>query len=327
MVGRYCYQRIKCKYLSYNSFTFQGCLLIIGALELNLWVCAALFRPLRLKQELEFDSKKTLDVHRQSKIYEANESFGIKRAGGLESFYRRSNQDKETFKAKQKEIEKKVENNGITESLIIDNFPQIKPVYEKKKSNLLHFSLLKNPLWVTLTLNLVVTQFGYAITLVHLVARAKNMGHGDYPSVLLLSVIGITEATAQLSSGFFADKNYIRRIHLHKMYIAVMALATLFSLFAKSYLGMAIYCVAFGIGSGSWQGNILPVTVDTLGIKNLRSAYGFCLFFSGVVGQMLGPPVAGRSLIRLTTIYFILFECHLVKVKSIFYSVNANHLL
>uniref|UniRef100_H2Z7X0 Major facilitator superfamily (MFS) profile domain-containing protein n=1 Tax=Ciona savignyi TaxID=51511 RepID=H2Z7X0_CIOSA len=237
-----------------TNYGWQGCLLIVAGLELHLIACALLFRPLRLKEELD---------------------------------------DRQKVKILQQQIEKRVQEYGVTESLIVENFPQIEPVYQPKQKSTLDFALLKNPKWAVITLNLVLTQFGYSITLVHTVARAKLLGIGEYESAVLLSFIGLSEVVAQLSSGAFADKQYIKRIHLHKIYIAVMAIATFTSLLCNSFVTMSIYCVIFGCGSGSWQGNILPLTVDTLGVRTLRSAYGFCLFFSGVCGQLIGPPIAG----------------------------------
>lgn len=49
---------------------------------------------------------------------------------------------------------------------------------------------------------------------------------------------------------------------------------------------LMIYSAIFGLGAGAWQANILPVTADALGVLKLRSAYGLCLFCSGVFGQL-----------------------------------------
>lgn len=257
---------------------------------MHLFVCAKLLRSLRLKEELKFDSRTTVIQHTRRKSQLPPEEKEKQQV-----IYVRKVSEKDRVRQLKKTLEQKIMTDGVTESLIVEHFPQIEPVYQPAKKKTLDFNLLKNPQWLILTINLVVTQFGYSITLVHLVARAKKMMIGEYMSVFLLSYVGLTEVVAQLSSGFFADKLNIRKINLHKIYIMVMAVATLISLFVSSYAGMTVYCVLFGIGSGSWQGNILPVTVDTLGILNLRSAYGFCLFFSGCLGQLLGPPTAGEN--------------------------------
>lgn len=304
------------------EYGWRGCLLIIGGVELHLFVCAKLLRPLRLKEELKFDGDTTLRRHSTRK----NELLPEDKEKQL-TYYKRSISEKERVRQLQKTLEKKIMSDGVTESLIVEHFPQIEPVYQPAKKKTLDFNLLKNPLWLILTINLVVTQFGYSITLVHLVARAKKMMIGEYQSVFLLSYVGLTEVVAQLSSGFFADKMNIRKINLHKIYILVMAAATLISLFVSSYAGMIVYCVLFGIGSGSWQGNILPITVDTLGILNLRSAYGFCLFFSGCLGQLLGPPTAG-ALYDATGSYhssFILvFGCFIFSSTILWLEIPAS---
>nr|CAB3266118.1 monocarboxylate transporter 5-like [Phallusia mammillata] len=295
-----------------DLYGWQGCLLVVAGMELHLFACALLLRPVRLKDELKFDHRETLQRHRDSIMPPSvNEESFNNAEEGYKLVARRALAEKQRLKQQQKEIEKRVTEYGITESLIVDHFPQIEPVYQPQKKKALDFSLLKNPLWAVVTTNLVMTQFGYSITLVHTVARAKILGIGEYESAMLLSLIGLSEVIAQLTSGYFADKGYLRRIHLHKIYITVMGIASAFSLLANSFLTMAIYCIVFGCGSGSWQGNILPVTVDTLGVRQLRSAYGFCLFFSGVCGQLIGPPVAG-ALFDATQSYtysFIVATC------------------
>lgn len=280
-----------------DLYGWQGCLLVVAGMELNLFACALLLRPVRLKDELIFDRKETLERHRTSVMPPTSEQFTNGEQNSGYKLAARRALDKQRVKNLQKEIEKRVIEYGVTESLIVEHFPQIEPVYQPTKKKTLDFSLLCNPLWAVVTVNLVVTQFGYSITLVHTVARAKLLGIGEYEAALLLSFMGLSEVAAQLTSGYFADKGFLRRIHLHKIYIALMAIASACSLACNSFLTMTIYCIVFGCGSGSWQGNILPVTVDTLGVRKLRSAYGFCLFFSGLCGQLLGPPVAGNRTI------------------------------
>ena len=244
-----------------ESYGWQGCLLVIAGLELHLLACALLFRPVRLKEELEFKPEQTLENHRKSirPSVTDEDDLSTPRNGISAGFVaRRALSEKKRIKEMQKQIEARVKEYGVTESLIVEHFPTIEPVYEPKKKRTLDFSLLKNPLWAVLTANLVLTQFGYSITLVHIVARAKLQNIGEYESAMLLSMIGLSEVTAQLSSGYFADKNYIRRINLHKLYITVMAAATIYSLFVESFLSMSIYCIMFGCGSGSWQGRLLP---------------------------------------------------------------------
>lgn len=289
-----------------EAYGWQGCLLVISALELHLIAVALLLRPVRLKSELEFDPNQTLSRHGSVKP-------GHIPAGGFKKGFmaRRAISAQEQQDKFYSEMEDRVKEYGITESLIVENFPQIEPVYNVKKTRILDFSLLKDPSWMIITFNLVICQMGYSLTLVHLVARARLLGVGEYQAPMLLSCVGLSEIVAQLSSGAFADRGYIKRIHLHKIYQLIMCLATIYSLFCTTFPSLIVYCVLFGCGSGSWQGNILPITIDTLGLTQLRSAYGFCLFFSGVCGQLIGPPIAG-ALYDATQSYassFILASC------------------
>jgi len=274
-----------------NKYGWQGCYLIIAGMELNLLVVALLLRPLRLKSELEFDPQQTITRHDSVRPQTAPPSgftngYMARRAIG-------GQQGRSKEKTAFMQMEARVKEFGITESLIVDNFPAIEPVYNVKKPKLLDFRLLTNPLWMMVTFNLVLCQFGYSMTMVLMCKRAESFGVDSDLSPWLLSITSLSEIVAQLTSGAFADRGVVRRIHLHKIYQITMCLATIYSLFCRTFVSMAIYCFLFGIGSGSWQGNILPITIDTLGLAQLRSAYGFCLFFSGTCGQLIGPPIGG----------------------------------
>ena len=108
-------------------------------MELNLLVVALLLRPLRLKSELEFDPQQTITRHDSIKPqtappsgftngYMARRAIGGQQGGG---------RSKENMAFMQ--MEARVKEFGITESLIVDNFPAIEPVYNVKKPKLLDF--------------------------------------------------------------------------------------------------------------------------------------------------------------------------------------------
>jgi len=109
-----------------------------------------------------------------------------------------------------------------------------------------------------------------------------------------MTVVGICEIISQLCAASIGDSGWTSRIKLHQIYIAIMTLAVFVSTFLPQNVYVLMGCAGMmGFGAGAWQANILPVTADCLGIVKLRSAYGLCLFFSGIVGQLLGAPFIG----------------------------------
>ena len=54
--------------------------------------------------------------------------------------------------------------------------------------------------------------------------RAESFGVDSDMSPWLLSITSLSEIVAQLSSGAFADRGLVRRIHLHKVFIFLFAL-------------------------------------------------------------------------------------------------------
>ena len=105
-------------------------------MELHLLVVALLLRPLRLKSELEFDPQQTITRHDSIKPQQAPPSgftngFMARRAIGGQQ------QKKENMAFMR--MEARVKEFGITESLIVENFPAIEPVYNVRKPKLLDF--------------------------------------------------------------------------------------------------------------------------------------------------------------------------------------------
>ena len=106
-------------------------------MELNLLVVALLLRPLRLKSELEFDPQQTITRHDSVRPQTAPPSgftngYMARRAIG-------GQQGRSKEKTAFMQMEARVKEFGITESLIVDNFPAIEPVYNVKKPKLLDF--------------------------------------------------------------------------------------------------------------------------------------------------------------------------------------------
>ena len=290
---------------SWTIFDLNGwklTLLICAFIELLLCAAAFVFKPIYLKSELEFDRKATIQKFAQDKE-EKNKDY--KKITDISGYQKMSqNQLAETKKMLDIETQEK----GITESMIVNKFPQIQPQYQPKVK-MLDFRLMKDPLWIMCTLNLVLTQFAYSGCLIHMTARtnavlqevskfnAENQSdetQQSIPKSTIMSIVGLCEIISQLSAASIGDRGWTSRLRLHQIYISIIVFGVVLSVILPQTPNMLMACAAIlGLGAGAWQANILTVTADTLGVVKLRSAYGLCLFFSGVCGQLLGAPFIG----------------------------------
>uniref|UniRef100_A0AAY4BAL5 Major facilitator superfamily (MFS) profile domain-containing protein n=1 Tax=Denticeps clupeoides TaxID=299321 RepID=A0AAY4BAL5_9TELE len=161
-----------------------------------------------------------------------------------------------------------------------------------KTSKVLDLSLLNNPFFCIYTWSLVFSQLAYFIPYFHLSARARNLGIDAMDASFIISVAGITETVAQLASGWLTDRNLLNKYHYHKAYLILCGLVNLLSPLATSYILLMVYAIFFAIFCGGYMALLLPVLVDLVGSEKLNNSMGFSMFFVGL-GCLTGPPLAG----------------------------------
>ena len=111
-----------------------------------------------------------------------------------------------------------MQKRGITESILADQFPHIKPIYKAKDVKMLDFGMVKNWSWLVVTSNLVMTQFAYSACLIHLTPRIQAViqppicnstltsdGQPEaqpqqFSKSTLMMIVGICEILSQLSA-------------------------------------------------------------------------------------------------------------------------------
>ncbi|XP_017577518.1 monocarboxylate transporter 5 [Pygocentrus nattereri] len=207
------------------------------------------------------------------------------------------------------------ESNGktVVDSLLHEKTPP-------KKAKALDFSLLKNPFFCIYTWSLVFSQLAYFIPYFHLSARARNLGIDPMDASFIISVAGITETMAQLASGWVADRNLVHKYHYHKAYLILCGVVNLLSPLATSYILLMVYAVFFAIFCGGYMALLLPVLVDLVGPDKLNNSMGFSMFFVGL-GCLTGPPLAG-FLYDYTQTYdcsfYLAGVCYLLSSVSLF---------
>uniref|UniRef100_A0A4W6CJR7 Solute carrier family 16 member 4 n=1 Tax=Lates calcarifer TaxID=8187 RepID=A0A4W6CJR7_LATCA len=194
------------------------------------------------------------------------------------------------------------------------------PDNSAEKAKVLDFSLLKDPFFCIYTWSLVFSQLAYFIPYFHLSARARTLGIDAMDASFIISVAGITETIAQLASGWVTDRNLFHKYHYHKAYLILCGLVNLLSPLATSYILLMVYAVFFAIFCGGYMALLLPVLVDLVGSEKLNNSMGFSMFFVGL-GCLTGPPLAG-FLYDYTQTYDCSFYlaglCYLLSSLSLF---------
>ncbi|XP_015740462.1 monocarboxylate transporter 5 isoform X2 [Coturnix japonica] len=166
------------------------------------------------------------------------------------------------------------------------------PVPKEKPQPLIDFSPLKDPLFCIFTWSFLFSHLAYFVPIFHLVARARTLGISSMDASYLISVAGITETGSQLLSGWIADQNWTKKYHYHAAYLVLCGVTNLLCPLATTFPLLMTYAVAFAIFCGGFLALVLPVLVDLVGVQKLHSYLGFASFFAGIAA-VGGPPLAG----------------------------------
>ncbi|KAK9970554.1 hypothetical protein ABG768_026488 [Culter alburnus] len=329
-----------------DQYAWQGALLILGGLMLNLVASGMLLRPINIRPPASPMSNSTLhEAGSEKDPLKNNMNGSTPVSNGTSKMDSSSPNHRDTLIIENPAHEqstlphldlKTSVQNGVngTDSSQIKTSPEMNGVSpvdallensktEKLTENpqkILDFSLLKNPFFCIYTWSLVFSQLAYFIPYFHLSARARNLGIDPMDASFIISVAGITETVAQLASGWVTDRNLVHKYHYHKAYLILCGVVNLLSPLATSYILLMVYAVFFAIFCGGYMALLLPVLVDLVGSEKLNNSMGFSMFFVGL-GCLTGPPLAG-FLYDYTQTYdcsfYLAGVCYLLSSVSLF---------
>uniref|UniRef100_A0A4W5PUR6 Solute carrier family 16 member 4 n=1 Tax=Hucho hucho TaxID=62062 RepID=A0A4W5PUR6_9TELE len=332
-----------------EKYAWQGALLILGGLMLNLVASGMLLRPIHVKPAPPPSSTSSSSIQKSPLIGPEKEKNCPQNGCCLNGSMPLTNGIKATTPGlgqsnhsqpppPNPELTKRVQNRQVNGNVqeqspttpLTDTSSPVEQngtisinssaVVGFSSPNVLDFSLLKNPFFCIYTWSLVFSQLAYFIPYFHLSARARNLGIDAMDASFIISVAGITETIAQLGSGWLADKNLFHKYHYHKAYLILCGVVNLFAPLANTYILLMVYAVFFAIFCGGYMALLLPVLVDLVGQEKLNNSMGFSMFFVGL-GCLTGPPLAG-FLYDYTQTYdcsfYLAGGCYLLSSVSLF---------
>nr|XP_056706055.1 monocarboxylate transporter 9 [Euleptes europaea] len=304
-VGLFIYAALQRKLI--ELYGLEGCLLIVGALSLNILACGSLMRPLRScsfslpeKPCLEKIPDQYLIYNEKEKnLYEENENILEKASTEGKSVNKPSGSDcKQGSLVNKNRLSSVASKETDTYKMKVAEKTYFCKHLAKKKWHLYldywaeTLSLFKNKVFSSLFIAIFFFDIGVfpPSLLMEDIARSSNIGEENCV-IPLVSIIGIMTATGKLALGILADFKWMNTLYLYVLTLIMTSVALLLIPFAQSYIMLAILSGVLGFLTGNWS--IFPyVTTETVGIEKLAHAYGILMFFAGL-GNSLGPPIVG----------------------------------
>lgn len=269
-------------------FGLDGCLLIIGALALNIIACAGLMRPLA-----------------PPAYYLQQRAAALERAEG--NLYNKALLTEEPIKPALGTNEKQPQACHLLitidtkdplayEKSLLNCAALVKLIKTKQKEYLRYMcsmsELLQDRVFMALCISLFLYSLGAFPPLLFMEDVAQTRGLVEAVSAFpLVSITAIFAGLGKLALGAMADLPFVNSVMLYAFTLMGSGGALLLIPVTRSYLGLQVLSAALGFFSGNWS--LTPyVTTKVVGLERFTQAHGILMLFGGF-GIMLGPPVVG----------------------------------
>lgn len=274
-------------------YGLDGCLLIIGAVALNLMACAGFMRPLNMPGYY-LKQKAALERNTEEQILERPPLEDLKvTSGSTATTPEKTNMMKELFitmDGKDVQMENK-KGSSLSGLAIMKAIKKKQQAYSKYIHSM--YEILQNQAMTAFCIAVFLFSLGAFPPVLFIEDVAQSQGLIEEVSVIpLVSIGAIASCVGKLVLGILVDIRWINGIYLYSFTMFAAGLSLLLIPIIKSYLGLQILCVILGFFSGNWSLTSY-ITTKIVGLERLTQAHGILMFFGGL-GIMLGPPVVGK---------------------------------
>ncbi|MBN3323158.1 MOT9 protein, partial [Atractosteus spatula] len=267
-------------------YGLEGCLLMVGALSLNLMACAGPMRPLRppgyfLKQKAALErTEEQLSIRPERHPFP--EEPGKKCLASVEKGLAAGDGDGKDPTA--------AERGYLGSSALVRIIKQKRQAYAKYVRTT--GEILRDRVFACLCVCLFLFSLGAFPPVLFMEDVARSSGLVEGVCVIpLVSIVAIMTGVGKLALGVMADLSWMNSLYLYTFTIVGSGVVLLIIPTAESFVELAVLSGFVGFFSGNWS--ITPyVTTKIVGLEGLTQAYGILMFFGGF-GIMLGPPVVG----------------------------------
>ena len=289
-----------------DEYGFSGSMVILSSLMLNNFISAALYWPLRKKRGLprervvgrgeegKSDEKQAIfidDKTGDAKSAVVKCDAGLVTGGGGDN----SSGDRVTILPDKGEssvgVHKPTEHAAtVTQASTADD-PD-KGVCIKYKR------LLRNPTFLLYGYQIMCMQVCIPVYLIFLPDFAMEHGIDRMHAAFILSVMGISDMVGRVFFGFVFDLERVRRHQpkLHSTFGIAFGLATACVIFMPSFRGMLAMAILVGLTESAVHSQRATIATQLVSPLDMSGAIGLMIFSQGL-GNIWGPPVAGRSMI------------------------------
>ena len=106
-------------------------------------------------------------------------------------------------------------------------------------------------------------------------------------------MMSVGSTFGRLFFGKLGDHPKVNRLYCFQMAMLVIGVADTLSTLTKSYVGLVIYMVVFGVFDGCFVVFLAVLCADIVGVDKVSAGIGVQFFFMAIT-SIAGPPLAGK---------------------------------
>lgn len=276
-------------------FGLEGCLLIVGALALNLMACAGPMRSLNLpgyylKQRAALQQTEEPLYTKPTAVIIESDDNPIKSTPGsadnTTAIKLLITKEPKELQASEEERRGKV----LSCSIVAQAIKKCMRPYGEYLCMALE--LLQDRVFVAFCITLFLFSLGAFPPVLFMEDVAQTEGLIDGIALIpLVSIVSITTGIGKLVLGVMADMPGVNSLFLYALTVMGSGVSLLLIPRTKSYIGLQVLSAFVGFFSGNWSLTSY-ITTKIVGMERLSQAHGILMCFGGF-GMMLGPPVVG----------------------------------
>ncbi|XP_033756573.1 monocarboxylate transporter 14-like isoform X2 [Pecten maximus] len=155
------------------------------------------------------------------------------------------------------------------------------------------FAILRELSLLCFCLSMFFACVGIYLVYVHFPRYTIEMGSTPLNASFLMSVSGLCNCISRVLAGMAANSESINENVMYFGTFGLLGISTLLlPLYAYTYGGQLAFAVFLGLYSGCCYSIINTLIIQLVGIEELATGFGICMFFCGI-GSVIGPPLAG----------------------------------
>ncbi|XP_020619487.1 monocarboxylate transporter 10-like [Orbicella faveolata] len=162
----------------------------------------------------------------------------------------------------------------------------------RKKPPMFDFTIFKNKAFLIYCLSLSAFMMGYFVPFVHLPAYAEECGIPNSQSSTLIGMMSVGSTFGRLFFGKLGDHPRVNRLYCFQIAMLAIGVADTLSTLTKSYAGLVVYMVVFGVFDGCFVVLLAVLCADIVGVDKVAAGIGVQFFFMAIT-SIAGPPLAG----------------------------------